>query len=138
MEEIARRGLRVLCVDDNKTNQFVFRHVCKPLGFDLELADDGRAAVDAIARSVFDVVFMDIQMPVLSGPEATAIIRRQEAESGRRRTPIIAFSASAMTHQVREYITGGMDAHIGKPLRREELAATLLATLDRLGAESAA
>jgi hypothetical protein len=123
---LAARRLRVLYADDNRTNRLVFGHVCKPFGLTVTLVETGAEAVAAWAAGEFDAIFMDIQMPGMSGPEATAEIRRREAETGARRTPILALSANAMSHQVAEYLAQGMDGHVAKPLRREEVGKALL------------
>ena len=70
-------------------------------------------------------MLMDIEMPILDGLLATAEIRRIEAERGRERTPIFAFSANAMTHQIAEYLAAGFDGHLAKPVVMAELFAVL-------------
>ena len=125
----AARRLRVLYADDNRTNRLVFSHVCKPFGFRTTMVETGAEAVAVWRPGRFDVIFMDIQMPGMSGTEATAEIRRREAMQGAPRTPILALSANAMRHQVAEYLAQGMDGHVAKPLRRDEVSRGLLAVL---------
>ena len=110
------RPLRVLAAEDNATNQLVLKSVMATFGVDLHLVGHGRAAVDAWSHDTFDVILMDIQMPEMDGIAATRLIRAAEAETGRARTPIIALSANAMTHQVKEYLAAGMDRHVAKPI----------------------
>ena len=117
--------LRVLAADDNATNRLVLQSVMTSLGVSTEIVDDGRRAVDAWAAGEFDLILMDIQMPVLDGVSATAEIRRLEAERGLARIPIIAFSANAMNHQVAEYMATGFDGHLPKPLVIGDLYAVL-------------
>jgi CheY-like chemotaxis protein len=64
---------------------------------------------------------MDVQMPIMDGLTATAAIRNREADTGRERTPIIALTANAMSHQVEQYIAAGMDGHVAKPIQAAEL-----------------
>jgi len=117
--------VRVLAAEDNTTNQVILRALLEPLGVQLTLVGDGRKAVEAYRAGGFDLVLMDIQMPVTDGVAATREIRRLEAAQGRPRTPIVALSANVMAHQVAEYRAVGMDAVIGKPFEAEALWATL-------------
>jgi len=73
---------------------------------------------------------MDVQMPVMDGLAATAAIREREAATGRRRTPIIALTANAMSHQVSEYLSSGMDGHVAKPIEARRLFEALEAALE--------
>ncbi|MEO8113670.1 MAG: ATP-binding protein [Phenylobacterium sp.] len=117
--------LRVLAAEDNKTNQLILAALLDPLDADLTLVADGHEAVEAFTVGQFDVVLMDIQMPVMSGVEATRAIRRLEATRIMPRTPILALSANVMTHQVGEYLAAGMDAVVPKPLQAEVLFAAI-------------
>jgi signal transduction histidine kinase/FixJ family two-component response regulator len=117
----AARPLRVLAAEDNPTNQLVLKTVMATFGLQLDVVDDGRKAVEAWAQGDYDLILMDIQMPGMDGMAATCSIRAIEARTGRARTPIVALSANAMTHQVREYLQAGMDMHVAKPLQLEKL-----------------
>jgi signal transduction histidine kinase len=131
------RPLRVLAAEDNATNQLVLRTIMQTFGVDLTLVADGRQAVEAWAVGDFDLILMDIQMPVMDGVAATRMIRETELQSlgkdgARRRIPIIALSANAMTHQVKEYLGVGMDLHVAKPIELSKLHAALrTVTADR-------
>jgi PAS domain S-box-containing protein len=126
-EESARgeAPLKVLAAEDNMTNQLVLRSLLAPVGADLTLVPDGAEAVEAFRAGHFDVILMDIQMPVMNGVEATLAIRALEAAEGRRRTPILSLSANAMTHQVEDYAAAGMDGSVAKPIEVEKLYAAL-------------
>ena len=102
----AFHGLRMLLVDDNELNAFLASKVMESLGFTVVLADNGAAGVDAFARSRFDVVLMDCQMPVMDGYAATLAIREHEARSGIQRTPVIAVTAYTLAGDRRE-VSGG-------------------------------
>jgi len=115
------RALRILAAEDNVTNQKVLRAVLEPLDIDLEIAPDGAAAIDAWRSGRFDLILMDIQMPVMDGVEATQIIRAEEKRSGLARIPILALTANAMTFQVEQYLQAGMDGHISKPIELQRL-----------------
>lgn len=123
--EFGARRLKVLAAEDNPTNQRVLRAVLDSLAVDLTLVGDGRAAVETLQQERFDLVLMDIQMPVMDGVAATLEIRRGEALAGRPRTPIVAISANAMPFQVEEYLSAGMDAHLAKPIDVSRLYALL-------------
>jgi CheY-like chemotaxis protein len=98
------------------TNQKVLRAVLDPLDIDLHLTPDGAAAVEAWRTGGFDLILMDIQMPVMDGVEATEIIRAEELRQGLARIPILALTANAMTYQVEQYLRAGMDGHVSKPI----------------------
>jgi signal transduction histidine kinase/AmiR/NasT family two-component response regulator len=131
-------AVRVLAAEDNLTNQRVLRAVLDTFGVDLTVVDNGRKAVEAWQDGAFDVILMDIQMPEMDGVEATRRIREAERETGRSRTPILALSANAMTHQVSEYLEAGMDAHVAKPIEIPKLQAALEAALESGEANRAA
>jgi PAS domain S-box-containing protein len=123
-------SLRVLAAEDNSVNQLVLRTLLQQAGLDPVIVADGQAALAAWREQPWDVVLMDVQMPVMDGPTATRAIRAEEAATGRARTPILALTANAMSHQVEEYVAAGMDGLIPKPIRVEELFAALQAVLD--------
>lgn len=118
--------LRVLVAEDNETNQRVVRTVLNALGVDPTVVPDGRAAVEAWGRGEWDLVLMDIQMPVRDGVSATRDIRRLEAERGLPPTRIVALTANHMPAQVDEYAAAGMDGVVPKPIMIEELHAALV------------
>jgi signal transduction histidine kinase/ActR/RegA family two-component response regulator len=122
-------ALRILVAEDNRTNQLVIQTLLAQAGVTPTLVGDGAEAVEAWRTGDFDLVLMDVQMPQMDGPAAVQTIRRLEAETGRRRTPILALSANAMTHQIAEYLAAGMDAHVAKPIHVEDLFAKIEAAL---------
>jgi CheY-like chemotaxis protein/HPt (histidine-containing phosphotransfer) domain-containing protein len=119
----ASRGGRVLVAEDNVVNQHVATGMLISLGYEVHVVDDGQQAVAAAATGQFDLILMDCQMPVLDGYAATAILRA--AEGAGHRTPIVAVTASAMKEDRQRCLDAGMDDHLAKPLRRDELAAVL-------------
>jgi CheY-like chemotaxis protein/anti-sigma regulatory factor (Ser/Thr protein kinase) len=114
-------SIRILAAEDNATNQVILRALLEPLGAQLTLVGDGRQAIEAFQVGGYDLMLMDIQMPVTDGVTATREIRALEAKERRPRTPIIALSANVMAHQVAEYLAVGMDAVVGKPFEAEAL-----------------
>jgi signal transduction histidine kinase/ActR/RegA family two-component response regulator len=123
------RPLRILAAEDNPTNQLVLSTILEMFGAELQIVDNGKLAVDAMEHGAFDIVLMDIQMPVMDGITAAKAIRQAERATGRRRTPIIAVSANAMAHQVEEYLSVGMDSHVAKPIQINRLQEALEAAL---------
>ena len=123
-----RAPLRILAAEDNQTNQIVLRAMLAQAGIEPLVVCDGAEAVEAWRTGDWDVVLMDIHMPVMDGLTALAEIRRQEYEGGRDRTPIVALTANAMSHQVADLLAAGMDGHVAKPIN----AFQLFETLDRL------
>src|ERR1700730_13912231 len=114
-----RRGLNVLLVEDNVVNRRLVTTILTKAGHDVVTAHDGRAAIEAYTRAPFDIILMDLQMPIMSGYEATAGIRRIEA--GQRRVPIIALTANAMTETHDQCLRSGMDGYVTKPINRGDL-----------------
>ena len=119
------KPLRVLAAEDNATNQFVLKTLLSQMGIEVSIVGDGAQAVDAWRSEPWDVVLMDIQMPVMDGFEATRRIRALEAVEGRSMTPIIALTANAMPHHLQECRVAGMDGLVAKPIDVRDLAAAL-------------
>jgi signal transduction histidine kinase/ActR/RegA family two-component response regulator len=132
------RPLRVLAAEDIPTNQLVLKTIMQSFGVEITIVENGREAVEAWIAEPYDLILMDIQMPEMDGIAATRAIRSAEAESGRPRTPIIAVSANAMTHQVKEYLAAGMDGHVAKPIELSKLHAAIEAALADSAATEAA
>lgn len=114
-------GGRILAVDDNRTNRTIIQALLVPLGLDVTLACDGAEALALVEQSAYDLVLMDIQMPVMDGVAAARAIRDVEAQTARRRTPILALTANVMRHQLELYEAAGMDGHVAKPFNAEGL-----------------
>jgi signal transduction histidine kinase/CheY-like chemotaxis protein len=117
-------GLRILAAEDNPMNQQVLKTLLDQLGVELTVVGDGAQAVEAHATGEFDVILMDVQMPVMDGPTAARAIRAHEAVTGRR-TPILALTANAMTHHADEYLAAGMDGVVAKPIQLGQLIAEI-------------
>jgi len=125
-------GLRILLAEDNLINQQVAQLQLKQLGAtDIRLANDGTAALAAIAQSRPDLVLMDLQMPGMDGIEATEWIRNTEAREGLPRLPIIALTANAMEGDRKICLAAGMDGYVSKPLRVQDLLAAVNSCLPR-------
>ena len=117
-------GFKVLLVEDNVVNQKVASRFMERLGCKVTVAQNGEEGIAAWQAGVFDVVLMDLQMPVMDGLTATRRIRALEGEN--RRTPIVALTANAMTGQLERCLASGMDAFLAKPIEFAQLRQTLL------------
>jgi signal transduction histidine kinase/CheY-like chemotaxis protein len=114
---------KVLVVDDNEVNLLVAQRMLEALGFQVDLAANGREAIDAAANYDYAAILIDSQMPGMDGNEATAIIRR--AERSRKHTPIIALTANAMAPDREKAFAAGVDDYLSKPVFLEDLERTL-------------
>jgi signal transduction histidine kinase/CheY-like chemotaxis protein len=123
------RNIRLLAAEDNPTNQQVLAAVMESLGIDIDIVADGRQAVDAWKVGGYDLILMDIQMPVMDGIDAAREIRAIEVAEQRKRIPIVALTANALTHQVDEYMAVGMDGHVAKPIEIAKLYEAISAAL---------
>jgi len=115
------RKVRLLCAEDNEVNQMVLRALLEPFEYDLMIVDDGLQALDAYKAEAFDLILLDIQMPVMDGPTAAAAIRLYETQTNRPIVPIIALTANVMADQVQSYLASGMNQVVPKPLNIDEL-----------------
>jgi CheY-like chemotaxis protein len=132
--EISKRllGLRILVAEDQPLNRMVVERILELEGANVEMVDDGLKAVNAVQQAhqqghLFDAVLMDIQMPVLSGLEATRAIRNKPG-LGSDQLPILAVTANVMAEDVLNCLDAGMNGHIPKPVNADELVRQLLAS----------
>jgi signal transduction histidine kinase/CheY-like chemotaxis protein len=132
----APSGLKILAAEDNPMNRLVLKTLLGQLGLEPELVEDGEQAVRAWEGGDWDLILMDVQMPVMDGPAATRLIRERELQTRRPRTPILALTANAMAHQAEEYRLAGMDALVSKPINLTELVGALSAIVDRQAREA--
>ncbi len=117
-------GVRVLLVEDNPVNQKVAIRLLQKLGCVVELAEDGRQALDKLENASYDIVLMDMQMPVMDGLTATRLLRQAEQQTGRHQI-VIALTANAMQSDRDQCLAAGMDDYMSKPLTLDVLQSTL-------------
>ncbi|HEY5007732.1 MAG TPA: ATP-binding protein [Caulobacteraceae bacterium] len=119
-------GMRILIVEDNATNRLIASRMLESLGASVQTANDGAAGVEVASREPFDLILMDVQMPVMDGVSATRAIRRLPAPAGA--VPIVAMTANVFNHQQQSYVEAGMTGAVSKPLS----PARLLAEINRI------
>ena len=127
------RSLHVLCVEDHPVNRKVMEYMMRVAGLELTAVENGAEAVDVFKRQNFDVVLMDLQMPVMDGLAATREIRAHEAASSREPVPVIMVTAYGFPEHVRASHAAGADRHVTKPVDPK----ALLALIDELVAQPA-
>lgn len=114
---------KVLLIEDNPVNQLVFEGMITELGFEIDIADNGEQGIEMWKQKYYDIIFMDVQMPVMDGLDATRIIRSLEKPDAH--LPIIALTANAMEEDEYACLAAGMDAFMTKPLNLQVLRETL-------------
>ena len=120
-------GKRILLVEDNELNREIAGEILQMTGAKVETAENGKIAVEKVEASPkgsYDLVFMDIQMPVMNGYEATKAIRRSSHEQAKT-IPIIAMTANAFSEDMQHSLAAGMNAHISKPVDMKLLKKTI-------------
>src|SRR5260370_24989568 len=123
-------SLRVLLAEDNLVNQRLACRLLEKRGHSVAVAANGLEAVEALGKESFDLVFMDVQMPVMDGFEATATIRKRERPGGLH-LPVVALTAHAMKDDREKCLAAGMDGYLSKPIRPQELDEVLRKYLAR-------
>ena len=113
-----------MLAEDNLINQRLAANLLSRRGHNVTVAGNGQEALDALQSGQFDLVFMDIQMPVMGGEAATTVIRRRERTTGGH-IPIIAMTAHALKGDREKYLAYGMDGYLPKPISREALFDTI-------------
>src|SRR5262249_9288797 len=116
----AQAGFRILIAEDNAINQRVVTRLLEKQGHLVKVVNNGREAVSAFERELFDLILMDVQMPEMDGLEATGTIREREKGKGRH-IPILALTAYALKGDAERCLQAGMDGYVSKPVRPEEL-----------------
>ncbi len=116
-------GYKALVVEDNKFNQIVMKNLVKRIGINVDIAENGSEALEMVEQDNYDLIFMDVRMPVMNGYEATRRIRARQDELSD--IPILAVTAEATKRDVSRCLESGMDLHLAKPLRVADLVAAI-------------
>lgn len=114
-------GVRILIADDSPTNRLVLEEMLADTQAELTSVSDGLEALNSWRAGRFDLLLLDISMPVMDGVTAIREIRAAEQEKGLAATPAIAVTANALVNQVADYLEAGFDTHLAKPFRRKDL-----------------
>ncbi len=130
--DVKLQGVRVLAADDNLTNRTVLELMLMRRGVHVVTVADGQQAVQAWKTGEFDVVLLDISMPVMDGPTALREIRALESTQDRDPIPIIAVTANVMAHQISDYLVMGFDSCLAKPLNSSDLVMAINSFVARL------
>ncbi len=126
MRAAPSRPPRILCVDDNPANLLLVQTLLSDLGAEVEAVDNGQSAIEAVREQVFDMVFMDVQMPGMDGRQTTEAIRQWEGANGQPPLPIIALTAHALANEKRSLLQSGLDDYLTKPISERQLAQVVL------------
>jgi len=118
-------NLKALIVEDNPINQKMIKYTLKNIGIDCDIAENGQIGVDMRSQNNYDIIFMDIQMPIMNGIEATKAILKYEKEKNLPHIPIIAVTANALKGNREIFIAEGMDDYIPKPIDFNKLITVL-------------
>ena len=130
------RRLRILLAEDSPDNRLLIEAYLKKLPYQLDTAENGQVAVEKFIRQHYDLVLMDVRMPVMDGYTAVRIIRDWERARGRQSTPIVALTASALEEDIRNSLEAGCTTHVGKPVRKSLLLATIRELTDLSASDS--
>ena len=121
VRHIKFKNLHILVAEDNNINQKLIMNVLERLGVVVSIANNGQEALDMNKTNVYDMIFMDIEMPVMGGMEATGKIILDERKNNKKHIPIVALTANALSGDKEKYIGAGMDAYLSKPIQLDSL-----------------
>jgi len=121
VDQPGKKIIRILAADDSSDNRFLLTAFLKGFACELTIKEDGQEALDAFKSNQYDIVLMDMQMPVLDGFAATRLIREWESENNLPNTPILALTAYALPEEIKHCTNAGCDGHISKPVRKKKL-----------------
>ena len=124
LREVFLKPLRILVAEDNVVNQRLAERLLKKNNHDVTIAQNGQTAIDKHESEVFDLILMDVQMPIVDGFEATRIIRAMQDKS-LQQVPIIAMTANAMMGDRERCIDAGMNGYVSKPIQVNDLFAEI-------------
>jgi Response regulators consisting of a CheY-like receiver domain and a winged-helix DNA-binding domain len=121
----SHRSLHILLVEDNEDNRTLIGFYLNKTNHQIDIAENGEIAVEKFKANRYDLVLMDIQMPVLDGYSATTQIRAYELQHHLKRTPVLALTAYALKEEMEKCLKVGCDAHLTKPIKKEKLLAAI-------------
>ncbi len=126
LEKNTSGRFKILVAEDNKINQKLILILLNKAGYDVDIANNGREAIEMTKKGKYDLIVMDIQMPEVDGIEAAKRIREWEKDTGMPRIPIIALTASLLTpDEEKEFLKGDIDSYLSKPIDKKKLYSLL-------------
>ena len=120
-ENLTFRNIHVLVAEDNRINQKLILNVLNRLGIEVSIVNNGKESLEHRMKNEYDLIFMDIEMPVMGGMEATGQIISYERKNHKSHIPIVALTANALSGDREKYMSAGMDSYLSKPINLEEL-----------------
>jgi CheY-like chemotaxis protein len=123
--EMPSRILQVLLAEDESSNAFAIKNLLQKCGHNVTVVENGKEALEKLEQSDFDLILMDIQMPVMNGIEATQAIRSSDKLGSKKNIPIIAMTAYAMSGDREKFLASGANGYLGKPFKLEDLRQVL-------------
>ncbi|WP_310735996.1 response regulator [Pseudoalteromonas sp. SG45-2] len=130
VSEQSLAGIKVLVVEDNSINRLIVTNILENSGAQVYLVDNGLECIQTVKLEPFDIILMDIHMPIMDGVEATQIIRNDSDETIAN-IPIIALTANVMKDDITRYLSIGMNAHVAKPIKTQKLRETIIRCLNK-------
>ncbi|KAA1163326.1 response regulator [Pseudoalteromonas distincta] len=130
VSEQSLAGIKVLVVEDNSINRLIVTNILENSGAQVYLVDNGLECIQTVKLESFDIILMDIHMPIMDGVEATQIIRNDSDETIAN-IPIIALTANVMKDDITRYLSIGMNAHVAKPIKTQKLRETIIRCLNK-------
>jgi len=124
-KEISEEALRILVVEDSEDNLNLICLYLKKTPYLIDVAENGKIAVEKFQAAHYDLILMDLEMPVMDGYSATREIRKRESKEKKTPTPIVALSAHALEEHRQKSMESGCTAHITKPIKKEKLLETI-------------
>jgi len=124
-EKTGHGNLRILLAEDDPVNMFAARRILEKAGHNVTPASDGGHAIELLRESEFDLILMDVQMPVMDGLEAAAVIRKDQTLGDKSRIPIVAMTAYAMSGDREKFLAAGMNAYLTKPVSMQDIIRTI-------------
>jgi CheY-like chemotaxis protein len=129
-KRMSNHPYKILIVDDNELIRDLLIILCSFYDLNTECVTNGQEAVNAFKKEDFEMVLMDLDMPIMGGLEATRVIRQYEKEKKRKRTPIIAISGNTICNPHRTCLKADMDGFLPKPIELDEMLAVIKTTID--------
>ena len=124
-ETVSEKTYKILIADDNQLNQLLLQNMLAETRYELHYAENGQIAADMASNTPFDIILMDISMPVLDGVGAARLIRDHELKNGLKAVPIVALTAHIMSCNQKKYSEAGINTFLAKPLRKADLISTI-------------